>query len=206
MFAVIKTGGKQYRVAANDLVKVEKVSGEAGDTVTFDTVLMVGGETDTVIGTPTVEGASVAAEVVEQARTRKIIIFKKKRRQNYRRKKGHRQELTLVRITDILTGGAKPAAKAKAKPAKSEAAPKASEETAAPAAKAEAASGGDDLKKLSGLGPAIEKKLNAAGVTTYAQIAAMSGDDVARVEEEAGIKGRFERDNWIEQAKELAGK
>ena len=214
MFAVIKTGGKQYRVAADDLLKVEKISGEAGDTVTFDTVLMLGGETDTVIGTPTVEGASVAAEVVEQARNRKIIIFKKKRRQNYRRKKGHRQEVTLVKITEILTGGAKPAAKAKAekKPAKAEvAAPaetateaKASEAKAAPTA--EAGAGADDLKKLQGLGPAIEKKLNAAGVTTYAQIASMTAEDVARVEDEAGIKGRFERDNWVEQAKELAGK
>ncbi|WP_321343347.1 50S ribosomal protein L21 [Breoghania sp.] len=204
MFAVIKTGGKQYRVAADDLVKIEKISGEAGDTVTFDTVLMVGGETETTIGTPTVEGASVAGEVVEQARTRKIIVFKKKRRQNYRRKNGHRQEVTLVRITDILTGGAKP--KAAKKAAKAAPAEKASEATAAPAAKAEAASGGDDLKKLSGLGPAIEKKLNAAGVSTYAQIASMTADDVARVEEEAGLKGRFERDNWIEQAKELAGK
>ncbi|WP_319772424.1 50S ribosomal protein L21 [Breoghania sp.] len=204
MFAVIKTGGKQYRVAADDLVKIEKISGEAGDTVTFDTVLMVGGETETTIGTPTVEGASVAGEVVEQARTRKIIVFKKKRRQNYRRKNGHRQEVTLVRITDILTGGAKP--KAAKKAAKAAPAEKASEATAAPAAKAEAASGGDDLKKLSGLGPAIEKKLNAAGITTYAQIASMTAEDVARVEEEAGIKGRFERDNWVEQAKELAGK
>ncbi|WP_321499994.1 50S ribosomal protein L21 [Breoghania sp.] len=204
MFAVIKTGGKQYRVAADDLVKVEKISGEAGDTVTFDTVLMIGGETETTIGTPTVEGASVAGEVVEQARTRKIIVFKKKRRQNYRRKKGHRQEVTLVRITDILTGGAKP--KAAKKAAKAAPAEKASETTAASAAQAEAASGGDDLKKLSGLGPAIEKKLNAAGITTYAQIASMTAEDVARVEEEAGIKGRFERDNWVEQAKELAGK
>ncbi|MEI2385536.1 50S ribosomal protein L21 [Breoghania sp. JC706] len=207
MFAVIKTGGKQYRVAADDLLKVEKISGEAGDTVMFDTVLMVGGETDTVIGTPTVEGACVAAEVVEQARNRKIIIFKKKRRQNYRRKKGHRQEVTLVKITEILTGGAKPSAKAKTakKPAKAETV---SEATASEttAAKAEATSGADDLKKLQGLGPAIEKKLNAAGITTYAQIASMTAEDVARVEEEAGIKGRFERDNWVEQAKELAGK
>ncbi|MDJ0933310.1 50S ribosomal protein L21 [Breoghania sp.] len=192
MFAVIKTGGKQYRVAADDLLKVEKVSGEAGDTVTFDTVLMVGGETETVIGTPTVEGASVAAEVVEQVRNRKVVIFKKRRRQNYRRTKGHRREVTLVRISDILTGGAKPKAK---KLVKTEA-----------AAAAEVAGGADDLKKLTGLGPAIEKKLNAAGVTTYAQIASMTADDVARVEEEAGLKGRFERDNWVEQAKELAGK
>ena len=200
MFAVIKTGGKQYRVAANDLLQIEKVSGEAGDSVSFDEVLMVGGDTDTQIGTPTVEGASVAAEVVEQARTKKIIIFKKKRRQNYRRKKGHRQEVTMVRITDILTGGAKAAKKAAAKPKKAEA----SAPAAAPAAAKAAASGADDLKKLTGLGPAMEKKLNVAGVSTYAQIASLSADDITRVEDETGLKGRFERDNWIEQAKTLA--
>ncbi|MDD7909832.1 MULTISPECIES: 50S ribosomal protein L21 [Pseudovibrio] len=191
MFAVIKTGGKQYRVATDDLLKIEKVSAEAGETVTFDEVLIVGNETDTTIGAPTVEGASVVGEVVEQGRDRKIIIFKKRRRQNSRRRNGHRQSFTTVKITDILTGGAKPAKKA--------AAPKAAE--AAPAVE-----GADDLKKLSGLGPAIEKKLNAAGVTTYAQIAAFTAEDIARVEEEAGLKGRFERDNWVEQAKELAGK
>ncbi|WP_310621633.1 50S ribosomal protein L21 [Flexibacterium corallicola] len=187
MFAVIKTGGKQYRVAADDLLKIEKVSAEAGETVTFDEVLLVGSDSDTTIGAPTVEGASVVAEVVEQGRDRKIIIFKKRRRQNSRRRNGHRQSFTTVKITDILTGGAKPAAK-KAAP-KKEAAPK--------------AEGSDDLKKLNGLGPAIEKKLNASGISTYAQIAALSAEDIARVEEEQGIKGRFERDNWVEQAKEL---
>ncbi|QUS56185.1 50S ribosomal protein L21 [Pseudovibrio brasiliensis] len=191
MFAVIKTGGKQYTVAADDLLKIEKVSAEAGETVTFDEVLMVGSDAETTIGAPTVEGASVVAEVVEQGRDRKIIIFKKRRRQNSRRRNGHRQAFTTVKITDILTGGAKPAKKAAA-PKKAAAAP--------------AAEGSDDLKKLQGLGPAIEKKLNAAGVSTYAQIAGFSAEDIARVEEEAGLKGRFERDNWVEQAKELAAK
>ena len=97
MFAVIKTGGKQYKVAANDVIRVEKLAGEAGETVTLDQVLMVGDK----IGAPTVAGASVTATVVEQTRADKVIIFKKKRRQNYRRKKGHRQELTVLRITDI---------------------------------------------------------------------------------------------------------
>lgn len=191
MFAVIKTGGKQYTVAADDLLKIEKVSAEAGETVVFDEVLMVGSDADTTIGAPTVEGASVTAEVVEQGRDRKIIIFKKRRRQNSRRRNGHRQAFTTVKITDILTGGAKPAKKAAA-PKKAAAAP--------------AAEGSDDLKKLQGLGPAIEKKLNAAGISTYAQIAALSAEDIARVEDEQGIKGRFERDNWVEQAKELAAK
>jgi len=115
MFAVIKTGGKQYRVAAEDLLKVEKIKGEPGEIVQFGEVLVVGGEPAT-IGAPTVEGASVAAEVVEQGRGPKVIAFKKRRRKNSRRKRGHRQEFTLVRITEILTDGAKPSSKAAAKP------------------------------------------------------------------------------------------
>lgn len=201
MFAVIKTGGKQYTVAADDLLKVEKLDAEAGSTVTFDEVLMVGNGTDTTVGAPTVDGATVVAEVVEQGRNRKVIIFKKRRRQNSRRRNGHRQSFTLVKVTDILTGGAKPAKKAAPK----KAAPKAEEAAEAAPAAAEAAAGGDDLKKLDGAGPAAVKKLNEAGITTFAQIAAMTADDVARVEEETGLKGKFERGNWVEQAKELAG-
>ena len=200
MFAVIKTGGKQYTVDADDLLRVEKLDAEAGSSVTFDEVLMVGNGTDTTIGAPLVEGASVVAEVVDQGRSRKVIIFKKRRRQNSRRRNGHRQAFTLVKVTDILTGGAKPAKKAAPK----KAAPKADE--TAEAAPAAAAAEGDDLKKLDGAGPAAVKKLNEAGITTFAQIAAMSADDVARVEEETGLKGKFERGNWVEQAKELAGK
>ncbi|MDR6434144.1 50S ribosomal protein L21 [Brucella pseudogrignonensis] len=108
MFAVIKTGGKQYRVAANDLIKVEKVAGEAGDIVEFAEVLMVG----STIGAPVVAGALVTAEVVEQGRARKVIAFKKRRRQNSKRTRGHRQELTTIRISEILTDGAKPSKKA----------------------------------------------------------------------------------------------
>ncbi len=118
MFAVIKTGGKQYKVAANDLVRVEKLAGEAGDVITFENVLMVGADADVTLGAPLVDGALVAGEVVEQFRDKKVIVFKKKRRQGYRRKNGHRQELTLVRITEILTGGAKPSGKKAAAPKK----------------------------------------------------------------------------------------
>jgi large subunit ribosomal protein L21 len=114
MFAVIKTGGKQYRVAADDKLKVEKINGEPGEIVQFGEVLMVGGDAVT-LGTPTVAGASVAAEVVEQGRGPKVIAFKKRRRKNSRRKRGHRQEFTLVRITEILTDGAKPSKAAKPK-------------------------------------------------------------------------------------------
>jgi large subunit ribosomal protein L21 len=107
MFAVIKTGGKQYRVAAEDVLKVEKIKGEPGEIVEFGEVLVVGGDSVT-LGVPTIAGATVAAEVLDQARGPKVIAFKKRRRKNSRRKIGHRQEFTLVRITEILTDGAKP--------------------------------------------------------------------------------------------------
>ncbi len=114
MFAVIRTGGKQYRVAPTDLVEVEKLSGNAGDAVAFGDVLMVGGDDGVAVGSPTVAGATVSGEIVGQHRTAKILVFKKRRRQNSRRSHGHRQELTLVRITEILTDGKAPAATAAA--------------------------------------------------------------------------------------------
>ncbi len=101
MYAVIKTGGKQYRVEPDDILKIEKLAGDAGDKIEFSEVLMIGGEGEPQIGSPLVEGAKVTAEVLEQNRANKIIVFKKKRRHNYRRKKGHRQHQTVVRITDI---------------------------------------------------------------------------------------------------------
>jgi large subunit ribosomal protein L21 len=107
MFAVFKTGGKQYRVAADDVLKVDKIKGEPGEIVQFGEVLVVGGDSVT-LGAPTVAGATIAAEVLDQARGRKIIAFKKRRRKNSRRKRGHRQEFTLLRITEILTDGKKP--------------------------------------------------------------------------------------------------
>ena len=107
MFAVIRTGGKQYRVAAEDVIKVDKINGEPGEVVQFGEVLVVAADNVT-LGAPTVTGASVAAEVLEQRRGPKVIAFKKRRRKNSRRKRGHRQEFTLVRVTEILTDGAKP--------------------------------------------------------------------------------------------------
>jgi large subunit ribosomal protein L21 len=107
MFAVIRTGGKQYRVAPNDVIKIEKIAGEPGDIIELGEVLLLGGDSPKA-GSPTISGALVAAEVLEQTRADKITVFKKKRRKNYRRKKGHRQALTLLRITEILTDGKKP--------------------------------------------------------------------------------------------------
>jgi large subunit ribosomal protein L21 len=117
MFAVIKTGGKQYRVALEDKLKVEKVAGDPGEIIQFGEVLVVGGDSVT-LGTPMVAGASVAAEVLEQARGPKIIAFKKRRRKNSRRKRGHRQEYTLVQITEILTEGQAPSKAARPKRAR----------------------------------------------------------------------------------------
>jgi large subunit ribosomal protein L21 len=114
MFAVIKTGGKQFRVAQDDLLKVGRLSAEPGEIVTFP-VLMLGGD-NPVIGSPAVEGATVAAEVVEAGRGRTIIAFKKRRRQNSKRKRGYRDPFTMVRITEILTDGKKPSMTAKPKP------------------------------------------------------------------------------------------
>ena len=115
MFAVIKTGGKQYRVAEDQKLQIEKIKGEPGEIVQLGDVLLLGGDTPQ-IGLPVIAGASVAAEVVEQSRGPKVIAFKKRRRKNSRHKRGHRQEFTMLRITEILTDGAKPTKTARPKP------------------------------------------------------------------------------------------
>jgi large subunit ribosomal protein L21 len=196
MFAVIKTGGKQYRVVANDVVKIEKVAGGAGAIVHFSEVLAVGEGEAVSIGVPFVAGATVTAEVVEQGRSRKVIAFKKRRRQNSRRKRGHRQELTTVRIHEILTGGAKSTATAVKAPAPT------------PVAAAASAAGiVDDVTIIGGVGPALAKKLAGAGVTSLTQIAAMDEAAMAKLDDELKLGGRTEREEWVEQAKELlAGK
>jgi large subunit ribosomal protein L21 len=133
MFAVIRTGGKQYRVAENDRITVEKLAGEPGSTVTLSDVLMIGGgEAQPLIAGADLDKAAVFAEVVSQTRGDKILVFKKKRRQNYRRLKGHRQELTVLRIDGISPSGKAPAAKAEAK-AESAPAPTPAEAAAEPA-------------------------------------------------------------------------
>ncbi len=123
MFAVIKTGGKQYKVAKDDVIKVERLAGEAGDVLQLDQVLAIADDKGALtLGTPMLEGATVSATLLEQARADKIVVFKKKRRQNYRRKAGHRQDLSVLKITDISAKGAKKAAPKKAEEKK--AAPK----------------------------------------------------------------------------------
>jgi len=230
MFAVLKTGGKQYRVTSGDTLRVEKLAAAAGDKVQFNEILMVGSD----IGTPMVAGAAVQAEVIDQIKGEKVIHFVKRRRKHSsKRTKGHRQQLTLVKITDILAKGADKsgvkaavgagsvsaaelaAILATAKPAKKAAPKKAEAKKAAPAKAAEKKAtpkkaaakkpdAADDLKLLSGVGPALEKKLNAEGVTTFAQVAGWKKADVAAMDEKLSFKGRIEREGWIAQAKDLA--
>jgi large subunit ribosomal protein L21 len=222
MFAVMKTGGKQYKVQAGDRLRVEKLAADAGETVQFNDILMLGGDAP-VVGSPMVSGAAVQAMVVDQVKGEKLIHFVKRRRKHSsQRKKGHRQQLTLVEITEILpSGGDKTGVKAamgagsavaeapakaapKKAPAKKAETKAEAKAEAAPAPAPAADAGADDLKKLSGVGPALEKKLLAAGVTTFAQIAAWTEADIAEFDEKLSFKGRIEREGWVEQAKKLA--
>ncbi|MBO9464771.1 50S ribosomal protein L21 [Tropicibacter sp. R15_0] len=198
MFAVLKTGGKQYKVQAGDLLRVEKLAADAGETVQFNDILMVGGDS-TTIGAPFVAGAGVQAEIIDQIKGDKVIKFVKRRRKHSsQRTRGHRQQLTLLRVTEILTAGADKSGVKAAIGAAS--APKADAPAAAPKAEkaapaAAAAEGADDLTQINGVGPAAAKKLAEAGITTFAQLAAVDADtfDGAKVKPE-----------WVDQAKTLA--
>lgn len=241
MFAVLKTGGKQYKVASGDVLRVEKLDALAGDTIQFNEILMVGN----TVGAPFVADAGVQAEVVDQIKGPKTINFVKRRRKHSSaRKKGHRQQLTVVRIGDILEKGAEksgvkaavsgagkvvcegiiagkgaPTSKAAeaaakrasapkaAKPAAKAEAPKAEAKKAAPkkaAPKAKAAAGADDLTRISGVGPVIVKKLHDLDVTTFAQIAAWTPEDITAMDDKLNFKGRIDRDEWLKQAAEFA--
>ena len=190
MFAVMKTGGKQYKVQAGDMLRVEKLAADAGETVQFNEILMLGGDS-VVVGAPTVAGAAVQAEVVDQIKGEKVINFVKRRRKHSsKRTKGHRQQLTLLRVTGVLTEGADKSGVKAAVGAGSVAAP-----ATAAAAPAPAAAGSDDLTAINGVGPAAAKKLIDAGISTFAQLAAVDAAsfDAVKVKPE-----------WVEQAKELA--
>ena len=287
MFAVMKTGGKQYRVAAGDVLRVEKLACEAGERIQFNDVLMIGGD-DVTVGTPTIAGAAVQADVIDQIRGEKLIHFVKRRRKHgSQRTKGHRQYLTLLRVTDILSSGAdatgvkaaigagsvprpaldaglsvpRTAAKgskvaAAAEPAEPKPAVKASKKAKAAEPTAQDAEAGeghetrnaviagaaaagiaavaagvavaaglvgggdgrkpgnlldgardgkpDDLKRISGVGPKLEKTLHDNGVFHFDQIAAWGPEEVAYMDEHLSFKGRIARDGWIEQATRFA--
>ncbi len=214
MFAVVKTGGKQYRVVAEDTLKIERIAGEVGDFIELSEVLMVGEGADATIGAPLVDGAMVSAEIMGQVRARKVIAFKKRRRQNSRRTIGHRQHHTMLRIAEILTDGKKASKKAaapkSAAPAKEKAAPK--KEAPKKEAKAAAPASGeplftaptgdkDKLTDIKGIGPVAETQLNEQGITTFAQIASLSAADIARVDEYMPFSAA-QIEDWQAQAKE----
>jgi len=234
MFAVLKTGGKQYKVAEGDIFTIEKLVAEAGDTVQFNEVLMLGGD-KTTIGTPFIKDAGVQAEVVEQTRSKKTINFVKRRRKHSsQRKKGHKQPLTLVKITNILASGADKsgvmaalgtvsgaaivaaAATAKKAPAKKAAAStKKAAKADAPVSEGKVGTApanllkgpvgdADDLKKISGVGPKLEGALNEIGVYHFSQIAEWGAAEIEYMDDRLSFKGRIERDDWIKQAGEFA--
>jgi large subunit ribosomal protein L21 len=242
MFAVVKTGGKQYKVQSGDILRVERLAANAGDKVQFNQILMLGGD-KTVLGAPLVVGAAVQADVIDQIKSEKTIKFVKRRRKHSsKRTRGHRQHLTLVRVTEILASGAekskvqeaigagsvdfqfaenvkpkkstdlkkkvdksvKETVKKEAKTTKAaKPATETKEKKSAPVKeKKTTTSVSDDLKQLSGVGPALEKKLHAAGVKSFEQIAAWSVKDIEVINEKISSKGRVEKEGWIDQAKE----
>ena len=204
MFAVLKTGGKQYKVQSGDVLRVERLAADAGETIQFNEILMLGGDAP-VVGAPMVDGAAVQAEVIDQIKGKKVINFVKRRRKHSsKRTVGHRQKLTLLRITDIIaSGGDKTGVKAAigtgsvsgfvAKPADEK--KPAAKKAAAPKAAAAPAAAGDDLTQITGVGPAAAKKLVAAGINTFADLAKVDVDsfDAVKVKPE-----------WVAQAADLS--
>ena len=207
MFAVLKTGGKQYKVKPGDLLRIEKIYADAGETVQFNDVLVLGGK-ETIVGDPLVGGAAVQAKVIDQIKSKKTINFVKRRRKHgSQRTKGHRQNITLVEISDILSKGAdKTGIKAASGYVPKEKTPMKAKEASNLKVELSGSKKGDDLTQLSGVGPALLKKLNAAGIHSFAQIAAWTTEDVSALDKSLSLKGRIERDGWIGQSKILVDK
>ena len=222
MYAVIKTGGKQYRVSPGDKLRVESLAVAEGESVDFDQILMVSDGNSVSIGNPHVSDAVVTGKVVNHGRGDKVRIVKFRRRKHHRKQMGHRQNYTELEIVSI-NGVAAPAssndsAKAKssgadnsskAKSAKTDNSSKEASSAAVAAAAVapkflDAPNGEpDDLKKILGIGPVLEEKLNEMGIYHYSQIAEFSDTDVANINTHLNFPGRIERDEWIPQAKEL---
>lgn len=203
MYAVIATGGKQYKVAEGDKLRIEKLAIDAGKAVEFDKVLLVADGDKVDIGTPYLDGGIVSAKVNIHGRGKKIEIIKFKRRKQYRKQMGHRQDFTEVEITGISIG--KGGTSKKAAAPKAAAKPTVTKAEAKPAkAEAKATDAADDLKKISGVGPVIEEKLHKLGITSFSQIADFTPEEIADVDEKLNFKGRIERDDWLSQAKILA--
>lgn len=209
MYAVIESGGKQYRVAVGDRVKVESLRAEPGAEVQLENVLLVADGDEVQVGAP-YTGATVAATVVEHGRGPKVRILKFRRRQNSRRHAGHRQNYTELEITSIggkSTGSAAPKKASSAAGGEPADGKKASGKAAAQAGETPTESATtaarDDLTQLTGVGPVLAEKLQKAGVTSLAQIAEWTPEDIDRIDEELNVKSRVERDDWVGQAKKL---
>lgn len=187
MYAVIKTGGKQYKVAAGEYLKVEKLEGEVGSKVVIDKVLVLADGDNVTIGSPLVNGAQVSATVIAQGKGEKVKIFKFNRRKHYRKSQGHRQSYTEIQIDDINgQGGAKPAAKKAA---------------AKPAAAKKADAKADKLTMIEGVGPKIAGLLNDEGILTFADLAAAKIETLSAVLEKAGPRFKMHQpDTWPQQA------
>ncbi len=185
MYAVVKTGGKQYKVAAGEKFKVEQIAADVGQEIVLDQIMAVGSGSDLVIGTPLVSGAAIKATVVAQGRHDKVRIFKMRRRKHYQKRQGHRQNYTELFIAEIADGkgGVFKAS------------------LAAPVAYVPAAGGKDDIELIEGIGPKIAKVLAAGGITTFAALADAKADDMVAMLKASG--GRFSLANpasWAEQA------
>ena len=235
MYAIVEIAGQQFKVAKDQKVFVHRLSGEEGDSVSFDKVLLSSDGDNITLGAPAIDGALVDAKITRHVKGDKVIVFKKKRRKGYRVKNGHRQSLTEISIVGITLTGGKKSTSAKAEPKKE--APK-----AAPKAKAKkevevsenlvtraehrvegsleinldkllhsigtaAKSDADDLKEINGIGPAYETKLNEIGIYTYEQISKLKAADREELSAIDGItREKIESDEWVKQAKELLKK
>lgn len=229
MYAVIKTGGKQYRVSPGDTLRVETLAAAEGDSVDFDEVLMVGDGDDVTIGTPTVSDAKVSGKVLSHGRAKKVKIIKFRRRKHHMKRMGHRQnytELEIVSVNGVTAPASSDSSAGKSKSSKSDskkgsgaakavagaAAAGVAATSAAVAASTEApkfldAPNGepDDLKRILGIGPVLEEKLNDMGIYHFSQVAEFTQADIENINTHLNFPGRIERDEWIPQARDLMG-
>lgn len=197
MYAIVDIAGQQIKVQKDQQLYVNRLQGKEGDKVQFDNVLLIDNDGSVTVGAPAIQGAAVTAKITEHLQGDKVIVFKKKRRKGYRKKNGHRQALTSIKIDSIQATGAKAKAAPKKEEKKAAPAPKAA---AAPAAKAAGAK--DDLKKVEGIGPKIAETLNAAGINTFAELAATAPEKISEIIAE--VRGNHVTDTWPAQAKMAA--
>lgn len=204
MYAVIKTGGKQYRVSPGDRLRVESLKADEGQSIEFDQVLMVGDGSDITIGDPLVSKAIVVGKVVSHGRGKKVKIIKFRRRKHHRKQAGHRQNFTELEIVSVNGSTAGATAGSSPKPAAATSNDSAPAASLPPLKFLDAPNGeADDIKKILGIGPVLEEKLHGMGIYHFSQIAEFTDADIQNINTHLNFPGRIERDEWIPQAKEL---